>query len=222
MLAALKALGLSKEEREEIVAGLKAAAEVYGDGVLETLKGGPGSGHHGHQGVPGQRGGSAPGSALPRDHADRARLNRLGISKNEVGFAEVPGASFVEVRGKYLPEKYHPFVTPYSAKEYRDMGAKTFVSESGKSGYALRPDGDIISVFSSPDVKEGSYALMSAIANGGSKLDCFDGFLAQDFYPRFGFEEYDRWKWDDQYAPEEWDYEEFDRPDVVFMRLSEE
>lgn len=62
MLEALKVLGLSKVEREEIVAGIKAAVEVYGDEVVETLKGGPGSGNFGHAGRPGKRGGSAPGS----------------------------------------------------------------------------------------------------------------------------------------------------------------
>lgn len=94
-----------------------------------------------------------------------------------------------------------------------------YLSETGKSGYALKPDGDIISVFAEKGSREGVNAMLSAIANGGTKLDCFDGFLAKKFYPRFRFTEYDRLQWDDQYAPEGWDRERFGTPDVVFMRL---
>jgi hypothetical protein len=61
--------------------------------------------------------------------------------------------------------------------------------------------------------------MTSAKNNGGTQLDHFEGCLS-DFYERNGFAEYDRCKWDDQYAPEDWDYEKYDRPDVVFRRLS--
>ena len=101
------------------------------------------------------------------------------------------------------------------------MKAECFISESGQSGFVLKPDGDIISVFSAPGAKEGKSVVLAAIANGGTKLDCFQGFLSDKFYPRFGFKEYDRWGWDDQYAPSGWDYEKDNRPSVVLMQLGE-
>ena len=116
------------------------------------------------------------------------------------------------------PDKYKVFVTQYTAEEYEEMGARCFVSKTGKSGYAIKPDGDIISVYSEVGSGEGRYALNSAITNGGTKLDCFDGFLSNEFYPKWGFKTYDRWKWDDQYAPPKWNYEKFNRPDVILMR----
>lgn len=166
----------------------------------------------GHRGRPRKVGGSLP---------KKAAENRLGLGPDEVGFADdVAPADFRRILNKHLPKKFRSFVTRYSPEEYREMGARCFISESGQSGFALKPDGDIISVFSSPDAKEGRWAMMSAIANGGTKLDCFGGFLSDEFYPQFGFKEYDRWAWDDQYAPEGWDYDQHNRPNIILMRLT--
>ena len=171
-------------------------------------------------GGPGSGGGTAGGSGggLPAGHAEVAAANRLGIA-GEVGYAELAPEAFADIRDATVPADKVPFVTPYSADEYKEMGAHTFLSESGKSGYALKPDGDIISVFSSSGAREGKWVISSAIANGGTKLDCFDGFLAKDFYPTFGFKEYDRLTWNNEYAPKNWNYDKYDNPDVVLMRL---
>ena len=125
---------------------------------------------------------------------------------------------FVATRDKCTPKKYRAFVTPYTEEEYREMKAKFYLSETGKSGFALKPDGDIISVFAKAGSEEGFNAMIQAIASGGRKLDCFEGFLSEDFYPDFGFEEYNRLKWNDKYMPEGWDKKRFDEPDVVLMR----
>lgn len=154
-------------------------------------------------------------------HKRRAKANRLGLGAGEVGYAVTSRTEFVEVLGDKLPSKYAAYVTRYTPAEYREMGARCYLSETRNSGFAIKPDGDVISVFSRPGGKEGKWAVWAAIANGGKKLDCFDGFLAKEFYPAFGFKEYDRWKWDDRYAPEGWDYERNGRPDVVLMRLRE-
>ena len=183
----------------------------------ELEEGGPGSGWFAppkgtHVGKKGQ----------PKEHREEAIANRLGLGPNEVGFANhVDPGNFSQVLDKHLPKEFHSFVTKYSPEEYREMGAKCFLSESGRSGFALKPDGDIISVFSSPGAKEGRWAMMSAIANGGTKLDCFEGFLSDKFYPQFGFEEYERWEWDDQYAPAGWDYDKYNRPGIILMELGD-
>ena len=62
--------------------------------------------------------------------------------------------------------------------------------------------------------------LREAIRLGGSKLDCFDGYLPK-FYARNGFQETKREPWNDDFAPADWDYETMGRPDIVFMALPE-
>ena len=157
-----------------------------------------------HTGLPGVWGGSAPraGGATTATHS------------------EAPAGKFVRMRDKYLSKKYAAFVTTYTAAEYEEMKAKTYLSASGKSGFVLKPDGDIISVFSAPSSGEGYGAMLEAIRQGGTKLDCFDGFLADEFYPDFGFKEYDTLAWDAKYAPAGWDNGKFNTPDIVFMRLN--
>lgn len=52
------------------------------DDLLEgkqDQKGGPGSGHHGHSGIPGKRGGSAPGSSVPASIQARAKDPYIGV-----------------------------------------------------------------------------------------------------------------------------------------------
>lgn len=186
---------------QESIDDLPNSMQVLLKYLLED-KGGEGSGHHGHTGLPGVWGGSRPTGVSPR-----------------VKYRSAKPDSFITALDTHLQKKYKPFVTPYTADEYTEMGARCFCSPSGKSGYALKPDGDIISVFSAEGSGEGFAGMLDAIARGGTKLDCFDGWLAQEFYPRFGFVEYDRWPWDDQYKPKDWDYEEFNRPDVILMRL---
>jgi hypothetical protein len=51
-----------------------------------------------------------------------------------------------------------------------------------------------------------------------TQLDHFDGKLS-DIYSRNGFEEYDRWKFNDEMAPGDWDYEKYGRPDIVLRRI---
>jgi hypothetical protein len=117
-----------------------------------------------------------------------------------------------------LPEDLKAFVTPYSSEEYNKMNAQVYLSPSGKSGFALKPDGDIISVFSEPGAHEGRDAIKAAIAAGGKKLDCIGSHL-KDVYAGHGFEVADTLKWDDKYAPKNWNYEKFGRPDIYLMEL---
>ncbi|WP_231611367.1 hypothetical protein [Rhodococcus sp. CX] len=63
--------------------------------------------------------------------------------------------------------------------------------------------------------------LRHATALGGRRLDCFDTVLP-DLYADAGFVPVARLKWNDDHAPDEWDYDTFrtfndGRPDVVFM-----
>lgn len=116
-----------------------------------------------------------------------------------------------------------PFLSKYTAEELKNHNVQTYQLNGYHIGYALKPDEDgvdIISVHNNePNIKGVGDALIeSAKANGGTKLDHYDGFLS-DLYSKHGFEEYDRYKWDDQYADPNWDYEKYGRPDVILRKL---
>lgn len=60
-----------------------------------------------------------------------------------------------------------------------------------------------------------------AVAAGGRRLDCFDTVLPA-IYAKSGFVPVARLKWNDDYAPDGWNYTLYQRynggrPDVVFM-----
>lgn len=120
----------------------------------------------------------------------------------------------------------------YSPKEYQNM--KLFLSRDGLSGVAVKPDGDIVSVFANPKAKlkdiYGRATGMVELAkqNGGTKLDAFDTFLPK-LYERHGFKEIGRDAWNPEIAASDlknWDKKFFNRwnkgePDVVYMQLEE-
>lgn len=100
---------------------------------------------------------------------------------------------------------------------------RTFVSDDGKAGFALKGD-EIVSVFVHPDSKYRGSAgtlLATAVSQGGRRLDCYDTVLPA-IYAREGFVPVARVPWDDDYAPDGWDYGTYakfngGRPDVVLM-----
>lgn len=128
-------------------------------------------------------------------------------------FSEVAPSDFRKALDANLSKRYSAYVSRYEPEEYERTGAKTYLMDDGRTGFALKPDGDIVSVFSG--THQGRAALQAAIELGGKKLDCYDGFLSK-FYSRFGFKEYERWPWDEQYKPADWDKRD-DQPDVVLM-----
>lgn len=109
----------------------------------------------------------------------------------------------------------------YSDDEYANM--RLFVTDDGSSGIALNDD-EIVSAFSHRDSKYPSAAksmLAVAVQQGGRRLDCFDTALPR-IYSEAGFVPVARLKWNDDYAPDDWNYTVYSRynggrPDVVFM-----
>ncbi|WP_242411777.1 hypothetical protein [Rhodococcus pyridinivorans] len=109
----------------------------------------------------------------------------------------------------------------YDEDEYRQM--RLLVTDDGKAGVALKGD-EIVSAFAHKDCAHPRAAralLRHATALGGRRLDCFDTVLP-DLYADAGFVPVARLKWNDDYAPDGWDYDTFrtfnnGRPDVVFM-----
>lgn len=64
-------------------------------------------------------------------------------------------------------------------------GTTYWASPAGMSGYAVRNDGELVYVFSL-ERGRGAELVASAIHNGASHLDCFDGYLVT-LYSHAGF-----------------------------------
>jgi hypothetical protein len=149
--------------------------------------------------------------------------------RNEYAKNGVPAPAIHELEATPAnAEKFKQLITAAKARlafgaavqVYDDYSPfRLFVTEDGTSGFAIKPDGDIISVFSG---KGNGHALMDlATEAGGVKLDCFDTVLP-DFYAPHGFRAVSRVQWDDNEAPPNWNKAAFAKfnngePDVVFM-----
>ncbi len=115
--------------------------------------------------------------------------------------------------------KFGSSVHVYDEADYADM--KLFTSEDGKSGFAVKPDGDVVSVFSEPGSNMGYPMLQLAIQSGGRKLDAFNTALPAIYGPA-GMKPVARVRWADEAAPDDWDkttYSKFNNgePDVVMF-----
>ena len=108
-------------------------------------------------------------------------------------------------------------------KSTEDLSSyRLFRTESG-SGFAIKPDGDVVAVFASPnEPAKGSFAMLQAAAQaGGTKLDAFDTFLPE-IYEAAGFRPVARLPWNDEFAPPNWDKAAFAKynkgePDIVYF-----
>ena len=109
----------------------------------------------------------------------------------------------------------------YDETEYRQM--RLLVTDDGKAGVALKDD-EIVSAFAHKDCahpRSVQSMIRQATRLGGHRLDCFDTVLPK-LYADAGFVPVARLAWNDDYAPDGWDYQQFGRfnggrPDVVFM-----
>lgn len=103
-----------------------------------VLEGGSGSGNFGHSGRPGEVGGSGSGGGGSYQQVS-AKKFKTSVSQN----------------------KRQQFMTGYSVQEL--SGFRTYLSPDGKTGYALKPDGDLVNVFNNGAHGEGSKAIERAI-----------------------------------------------------------
>jgi len=116
----------------------------------------------------------------------------------------------------------HRFGAQVEIKSPEELAsARLFRTENG-SGFAIKPDGDIVAVFQSGNEtgRIGYSMMQAAIAAGGKKLDAFDTFLS-GIYETAGFKPVARLPWNDEFAPDNWDKNTFKgfnngEPDVVF------
>ena len=117
----------------------------------------------------------------------------------------------------------HPMGAQVELKSADELSKMQLYRTDGGSGFAIKSDGDIVAVFAGPgEPRGGSYAMLQAAVDmGGKKLDAFNTYLP-DIYETVGFRPVSRLKWNDDFAPDNWNKETFKEfqngePDVVFF-----
>jgi hypothetical protein len=177
--------------------------------------------------------GDIPGALVFKPPAKAAReFEKAGVSSPAFLMRKADQAvaeEFVQAMSNSLVG--NKFAAQVEIKDPSDLvGAKIFMTENRTAGFAIKPDGDIVSVFKpgSDEYKGVSYSMLQlAVENGGTKLDAFDTFLP-DIYAAAGFKPVARIPWNDAFAPEKWDKQLFARykssftqnpgePDIVFF-----
>lgn len=125
-----------------------------------------------------------------------------------------------------MPPGKRGFLSPYTKEqlaERAEEGAKVYLTDDGV-GYII-DDGDLQGVINASERKGvGGRAVEDAIRNGARTLDAYEwkeGFSLPKFYSKFGFVEVRREPWNEDYAPDGWDYNSYGRPDVVWMELKD-
>ena len=109
-------------------------------------------------------------------------------------------------------------VTPQSADSLAERGVKLLMKADGATGLGVAPDGDIIGVFKNPNshvIGALRTLIPTAIANGGTKLDCYGYNLVRQ-YQKYGFIPVARTKFVAEFANEGWTPDKGE-PDIYFM-----
>ncbi|MCR5565956.1 MAG: hypothetical protein K6F61_03830 [Clostridiales bacterium] len=116
---------------------------------------------------------------------------------------------------------YGLYVDPQSPEELAEKGAISLLSPDGMAGVSVGTVGDqngnIFGVFNNPNGKAKGvmpYLMVNAIANGGNKLDCYRGFLS-DQYAKYGFIPVAKVPFNEAFAPEGWNYKRDGKPDII-------
>lgn len=84
--------------------------------------------------------------------------------------------------------KHGAFVDSQSVDSLKSSEAKTFLSDDGSAGVAVKSDGDIVGVFNAGTKYRGAVKdlIVTARANGGTKMDCYGKALVKK-YEQAGF-----------------------------------
>lgn len=174
----------------------------------------------GSENVQGNRG------SRPEEHradAGTSGLDQQAVNKlYSLGMREnVSGVEFRECIEQARKENTHgACVDTHEVEEYDNMNCILF--DGGKAGVAVTKDGNIVSLFKSPNSNIHGYvkyAMQAAVKNGGTKLDCYSiGQRGLPYmYAKCGFIPISYVKFDREFAPENWNYERDGEPDIVFM-----
>lgn len=134
-------------------------------------------------------------------------------TKGKAKTAMYDGPAFVaSMRTSRHPEA----LTFYEPAEYAEKGARLYKLPGIDAGFAVSGNGDIISVHNNSNVRGlGPHMIAAAKARGGNHLDHFDIPRLNEVYGGQGLQRFGHMEWNDEYAPDNWNYEANGRPDVI-------
>lgn len=204
--------GMQNVSRRSIEADSDGISGVYDSGNAE------------HQGRSGLGGSSVASGFVLSEQAQNAIQSRgvdvvetKDVSANSAAFS----AALDESRAANTQNGWA--VTPKSVQEIAENGVRVFMNDSASAGFGIAPDGDIEAVFANKSKGAPRHALASmipqAIANGGTKLDCYGEGLVW-IYSRYGFTPVARVKFDAEQANEGWTPDK-GTPDIYFMMATD-
>lgn len=131
-------------------------------------------------------------------------------------FLMVTAEEFIMQRDQLHPDLF-AFLTPQTKVDYETQGTLLFLSEDKKSGFGINPDGELISVFSL-ERNRGKTLVAEARRKGARYLSCMGDHLLK-MYSEFDFSPVETLKWDNQFAPKNWNYKRFGTPNIYDMKL---
>lgn len=146
----------------------------------------------------------------------KQQLTNNGSTPIELRTEHDPSSFYAKIGEAKESSPYGAFVTQHEIEDYANM--RTFLNDDGTVGVAVKDDGDIVSVFKNRkngSVDAVSSILLTALENGGTKLDNYDGALSK-MYLNHGFIPVARTAFVDEYAPSDWNYKRDGRPDIIF------
>lgn len=111
---------------------------------------------------------------------------------------------------------YGPYVTQHSIETYREMRF-LFLTLDEMAGIAITKDNDIVSIFNGGERRGVLKTLLPvAIDAGGMKLDNYDSGRLSALYELYGFQPATKTRFEETFAPEDWNYDRDGKPDIVF------
>lgn len=212
-----------KEERLLCVLGVPdmPGLRVFASDVLRAEEdGGEGSGNFGHKGRPGKVGGSGGGGGKTSGGGSgrSVRSSPAKPAPHRQTTAEEFVPTLNAAKETCPPETAWRVDTWRSAEDFDAEGVKVYITDGG-STFAIKPDGDIISVCKNKETDKDLNArdlMAAAVERGGTHLDSYSGNVG--FYAKCGFEVVSRCRFDERYAPPGWEKGRDKPEDIYFMK----
>jgi hypothetical protein len=143
-------------------------------------------------------------------------MSQEDFPRPENSFSSVSAEDFIKYRDA-LHSDLFAFLTPHTKGDYDANETRLFLSEDLKSGFGINPDGELISVFAL-EKGRGKVLVAEARKRGALYLSCMGEHLLK-LYSEFDFSPVEVTKWDNQFAPKNWNYERFGMPNIYDMKL---
>lgn len=157
-----------------------------------------------------------------------------GVDMKSVGCPGKYSTEFFEVRGRRGAELFRDRIAAlrehnghagavdvHTPEEYENC--RMFLTEDGEAGFAIAEGDELASVFSYEGKHAGNAVVAKAVELGARRLDCYDiEYMLPGLYGRHGFKPIAYVDWNDDYAPDGWDYGTLGRPRVLAMAVTDD